>query len=468
MKYNNTKGSNDNDDMGGDSDADNFNEEGGDDRQSEETQANPLDSAVCVLAVPPEVMNNESIIEEARQHVNDAKVMREYANMKMKEARELKAASPPWGQSKDCLVADYCQNMSLPHQGMTQPGDTYYFSPLTINCFGTADTGFENPKMRAYVYDEGTAKKGGNNVASLLYKDIHERGWIDKEQGPREELTVIMDNCAGQNKNKMVMRMFAWLVETGAYERINIAFLVSGHTKNVCDRLFNILKLTYRKINVYTFNQLTKVLNTAEDVVPVPVRADEFHDWDAFEDSIYKQITSGTVYRTHLFQFNAKQPGILLTKDTAAPNSTQRQQQLVKKMNTEERAAIVANYKDYLHTLQTPGIKPIKQYELWHKWRPYVPAEYQDILCPRPCQEIINSIKKNNAERGQKAAAKKKGAKRQRSDTMKDNNEPAKGTTVPQMEESTQNVENDRDDGEPSLQMSLDSITTTLNAESPS
>ena len=56
----------------------------------------------------------------------------------------------------------------MPHHGNEQPGETYYYSPLTVNIFGITDMATEI--LHAYVYDEGEAAKGGNNVTSLLYK----------------------------------------------------------------------------------------------------------------------------------------------------------------------------------------------------------------------------------------------------------------------------------------------------------
>eukprot|EP00977_Amphora_coffeiformis_P026919 scaffold31684_cov139-Amphora_coffeaeformis.AAC.1 len=221
-----------------------------------------------LLSVPANVTESERIIQEAQQHVEDAKMQREYVNFKMKEAKH-SLRTDNWPERKDCIVADYCQNLALPHLGHSQPGETYYFSPLTVCCFGTADTATDKPQMRAYVYSEGDGKKGGNNVASLLFKDLHDRGWVDKEKGPREELTVVMDNCAGQNKNKMVLRMLALVTELGIYKRVNVAFLVAGHTKNICDRLFNLLKLVYRKSNLFGMHQLLGVLNMAEDVTAI-------------------------------------------------------------------------------------------------------------------------------------------------------------------------------------------------------
>ena len=36
-----------------------------------------------------------------------------------------------------------------------------------------------------------------------------------------------------------------------------------------------------------------------------------------------------------------------------------------------------------------PGVKPIKQCELYKKHRPYVNAEYQDIICPEPDKKTL-------------------------------------------------------------------------------
>ena len=421
-----------------------------------------------LLAVPIEVQRTEAILAEADQHVKDAKIMREYANEKMKEARAAKSVDVPWDQQKDCLVADYCQNMALPYLGMTQPGETYYFSPLTVQCFGTADASIEPAQMRAYVYHEGEGKKGGNNVTSLLYKDLVDRKWIDKDQGPREELTIIMDNCGGQNKNKMVLRMLLFLVERRLYKRVNACFLVAGHTKNVCDRLFNLLKLTYRANNIYVFPQLMEALNTAEDVAAVRVLPDDFYDWDDFENKLYRQITTGTVNRTHLFQYDERKPGIITTRDTAAPNSHSHEQQLRNRMDLKSREHLLKTFEMQLKQLQPPGIKPIKQWELWHKWRSFIPPQYQDELCPRPSEVVAQSMQERSREAGRKAAEKKRVAKKQRQGSMVHTTESNEGNSQGSAEGSTQMEKNTSQANEVSHTMNTPDVTRRLNPASPS
>lgn len=452
---------------------DDFSADGGDsDEQSvgiESSFCQPVDQTedTNLLSVPVVVAESERIIMEAQQHVEDAKTMREYVNFKMKEAKESNKRDE-WAARKDCIVADYCQNLALPHLGHSQPGETYYFSPLTVNCFGTADTSTDTPKMRAYVYTEGDGKKGGNNVASLLFKDIQDRGWVDEERGPREELTVVMDNCGGQNKNKMVLRMLGLLTELGLYRKVNVAFLVAGHTKNICDRLFNLLKLVYRKSNLYGMTGLLSVLDTAEDVTAVGVSPSDFHDWDALEDKIYKSLTTGTVNRTHLFQYNIGRPSILVTRDTAALSSYSAEQNLRKKMDEETRKTIIRDYKTHLVTLEAPGISPIKQFELWTKWRDYIPVEFRDVLCEKPTEAAYAAMEKTNDAKKEKAKMNRAAKRKRQQDDESQREQSLQAPTVATLDHSTQNVESQRDDATPSDQSNLDSVTKTLHPSTPS
>ena len=58
-------------------------------------------------------------------------------------------------------------------------------------------------------------------------------------------LSVFCDNCGGQNKNNTVLRMAVFLVEMGYFKEVEVVFLIVRHTKNACDRLFNMLKCVY-------------------------------------------------------------------------------------------------------------------------------------------------------------------------------------------------------------------------------
>jgi len=165
------------------------------------------------------------------------------------------------GTAKGLLVADFCQNLTLPHFGPQQLGATYYYSPLSICCFGIVDCAPKDKQMQAYMCAEGEAKKGVNTVSSLLFRNLVDLEYINKAKGPRAELSITMNNCAGQNKNKMVLRLAKLLVKLGYYRKVSCLFLVVGHTKNCADCLFYLLKINYQKQNVYTMVQLMEVLS---------------------------------------------------------------------------------------------------------------------------------------------------------------------------------------------------------------
>ena len=61
-----------------------------------------------------------------------------------------------------------------------------------------------------------------------------------------------------------------------------------------------------------------------------------------------------------------------------------------------------------LKQLKPPGLKPIKQVELYTKWRPLLPKEVQDMTCPRPSEEVLNLIKAERKMKYQKCQSLKK------------------------------------------------------------
>lgn len=78
-----------------------------------------------------------------------------------------------------------------------------------------------------YTYHEGEAKRGPNEVCSLLWKTIQNMDSSVKE------LHVFSDACEGQNKNYTLIRFF---------EKIYQYFPVHGHSFLQCDRNFGTAK----------------------------------------------------------------------------------------------------------------------------------------------------------------------------------------------------------------------------------
>ena len=49
-----------------------------------------------------------------------------------------------------------------------------------------------------------------------------------------------MDNCGGQNKNKVSICLGAYLRKVGYFKKVNFMFLVKGHIKKSANRMFNL------------------------------------------------------------------------------------------------------------------------------------------------------------------------------------------------------------------------------------
>jgi hypothetical protein len=48
-------------------------------------------------------------------------------------------------------------------------------------------------------------------------------------------LSIIVDNCSGQNKNKMVLRLALYLVEQGYFKNVEFIFYIRGQKKILCN-----------------------------------------------------------------------------------------------------------------------------------------------------------------------------------------------------------------------------------------
>jgi hypothetical protein len=111
-----------------------------------------------------------------------------------------------------CIVGDYAQNLEVPRFGGEQPGDMYYYSPLGVYCFSVVDVCGKRDQLCTYGYTGDQGSKGGKNATSLLMKALQDLGWLN-EGRCGDHLSIIMDNCAGQNKNGRVLHLVLWLVE---------------------------------------------------------------------------------------------------------------------------------------------------------------------------------------------------------------------------------------------------------------
>ena len=106
-----------------------------------------------------------------------------------------------------------------------------------------------------YLIDEGCSiGKGANCTISLLHHFLatHNLGEVS--------INLHADNCSGQNKNRYVMQYLAWRVLAGLNERIEISFMIVGHTKFAPDWCFGLFKQRFRRTKVGCLADIARVV----------------------------------------------------------------------------------------------------------------------------------------------------------------------------------------------------------------
>jgi hypothetical protein len=128
-----------------------------------------------------------------------------------------------------------------------------------FNLFGIINLSLMPNKLTCYIYKESTARKGSNNVASLLMHYLFEKNWLMINNAGKS-LDVAMENCGGQNTNNNVLRLAPHLAEMGYFRSYEFDLYIRGHTKNACDRLFNQMKIRFLKRDMYSYKNILEII----------------------------------------------------------------------------------------------------------------------------------------------------------------------------------------------------------------
>jgi len=280
---------------------------------------------------------------------------------------------------------DFSQSLWLPQMADT-PGQFYFLSLRSVNLFGIVDDGGSGtPSQVNMLYDQTAAGKGSSEVVSMLHRFLTR---LRPRQFAARRAYYHADNCVGQNKNSTVVQFFLWCIATGISDHIELKFMLKGHTKFSPDGGFGMIKKQYRRANVYTIGQVAdeikKSTRKSERNVAVILEKKDFGDWkSAFQNffipmkgiSGFSKFVFDKKYKigeVHAYNYGDDKFQVhnLLNQDFNTDNI----------LNNEE----FINLHKFLPQLKQPTMHPKKQWDLYEKVRPYVPPEYQDIVCPQP------------------------------------------------------------------------------------
>ena len=171
----------------------------------------------------------EEFEKQKKEHLEEAKIAQKLMNDPSNNSEGMRA-----------IAIDLQQQQPCPKLPINK---AYYTSKLFFLNFCVYD--LTKNKAHMFVWDETVAKRGPNEISSCILR------WLkyvqEEEQEAITTLRVFADNCAGQNKNVFNMLMFLQQVQKRTVCRVEVIFLVSGHSFMACDRSFGVLEKVYKK-----------------------------------------------------------------------------------------------------------------------------------------------------------------------------------------------------------------------------
>ena len=199
----------------------------------------------------------------------------------------------------------------------------------------------------------------------MIWKELKLQGLINGRTA--QEINLVFDNCAGQNKNRMVSRLLFYFVKLKICTTARAIFLVKGHTKNDCDRMFNLLKQIYRKMDVFTPSELLVLMNQHPQCKAVAMEPDDFKNWDELENRMVKKAEG--ILANHIFTVKARDSNRMMVQEYCGAE-------------IERQELVLEAYRDVdwtdhfvLETVEGPGLPDIKWNELYAKWGRFVPED---------------------------------------------------------------------------------------------
>ena len=248
-------------------------------------------------------------------HIDAARAEREYYNGQIGLAQEDGNISH--------ISFDYAQQIHYPFSS-EQVGSAYFKTPRKCGIFGTCEEAPGDIQVNYLIDEAEQVGKGANAVVSMLDH------YLSNHWQPTPVLFLHADNCVGQNKNNTMIQYLMWHLLTSETEKVEISFMVSGHTKFAPDRHFGLIKKKYRDEDaVDTLEDVQKMVidsspagHNKAQLIRDPRTDDlnvKWYDWSGFLKKSFKHIPYITKY--HHFRMDKENPGKV--RCSLTPNGTE-------------------------------------------------------------------------------------------------------------------------------------------------
>jgi hypothetical protein len=187
-----------------------------------------------------------------------------------------------------------------------------------------------------------------------------------------------------------MMQYLMWRVMAGLNHKIEISFMMVGHTKFAPDWAFGLLKQKFRRSDVGCIHDLAKVVRDSATVNNAQVVGSEDgtvfvhqYNWASFFEGVFKRQAFDGIKSLHHLVFAATNPGKVVVR--------KRVDGVEKTIHVLSKAHV--NWQPSPHNmpveLEPPGLSRERRTYLYEKIREFCPEETRDIACPHP--DMLNS-----------------------------------------------------------------------------
>ena len=187
----------------------------------------------CTFCDETQTKLNQTDLDESKK--KQLVVERDLHQAKAKAFYDIKRNVKAKCQSNPNITAiafDFMQNLPLPN---LTTNTVFYSRQLWHYVFGVHDIGSGDVSM--YTYHEGMAKRGQNEVTSMIFNYLKEH-----VPGQMKEIWLFSDGCPGQNKNYVFIRFVYILVHVlKLASEITHVFPIRGHSYLPCDSDFSLI-----------------------------------------------------------------------------------------------------------------------------------------------------------------------------------------------------------------------------------
>ena len=134
------------------------------------------------------------------------------------------------------------------------------------------------------VDKEFNGAKGAAEIFSCIFKYLKQHVITNTGIYPRK-LRIMADNCGGQNKNNKIVLALLRLIHMGYFNRIELAFMLPGHSYLPCDQHFGVITRNLNKESIIASPEsLKELMATArkKEYKVYDLKRDEIVDLDDF------------------------------------------------------------------------------------------------------------------------------------------------------------------------------------------